>query len=164
MERICLKCQNKLHLFIDDEDDERFNEDEEYFYDEEKDVVLYSLTRDYEEELQTYVCRDCCLIYVACGKCKNTPFCQLLSHHGIARDPEGVRYRRVSGEEEKRYEDGPANQYDYGEGHIYNVSDLNLYYFNLVSPRKWYLTGPDGGCWSIWKCNLCCWEFGTSDK
>lgn len=169
MDIYCLRCDNPLTQVV-------FEETRGYKYEDSYEgickVPLYCITDNVcNGVVKTYACVRCTLLYITCMCCPTGKFCQLLKHHGIAARENGTdstRYiRKVqqdeilidSEDDEMRLLDVPGFGYP-----GYDVSDLNVKYFDLLDPREWHVSGPDGGAQTVWRCGMCKTKYTLSDK
>ena len=144
----CLKCQKPL---------------QKDRHDEEVDYLDWCISIHEDDEI-FYYCDPCRCYYLLCPVCEKKGkhvFCQFLKHSGYRSDNDN-QYMRKNGKEtliKNLPDDDPDNECF--EPLCYDVTDLNLYYFDITD---WLPTGPNGGDPHQWLCNECLTIYCTTDK
>lgn len=140
----CTKCNNLLLKDIHDS--------------EENEYLEYCISIHENDEI-FYYCGYCEYYYLLCPVCYKDgkqSLCQFIKHCGYKWNTNTMsdeQYSRINGIETLLTDSIGIPCYD--------VSDLNLYYFD-TSP--WIPTGPNGGSYHEWRCNVCKKEYSTTDK
>lgn len=116
-------------------------------------MMKYSIIVDI---VHSSLCSYYYLLCPICHKNRKQSLCQFIKHCGYKSNTSTAsneQYSRINGIETLLTD----NVFD----PPYDVSDLNLYYFDT---SYWLPTGPDGGMYHEWRCNVCKSEFCTTDK